>query len=526
MNTNCGEPDSPDGNPPPELADDVLLRRFVATRDEQAFGELVRRHSGLVLGVCRRTLRDQHDAEEAFQATFMVLAAKAARVRVAHTVGPWLYGVAYRIAIRAAAKRARRREAALPEDVTMIEDALQNVAECHWRRVLDDELNLLPEKYRSAVVLHYLLGKTNNEVAAELGLSVRTVEGRQRRGKELLKRRLMLRKVSLPSVLGALAATQATTAQAAAPLIDATIQAGMSFLHGNSAACSADAVRLAQNEVLAMTSPVAPMTVTLGTLLLIGAGMGLASGHSPAQGDGSLPLTLAVQAIAEADADAESSLAVESAAFTSETGALPDNVADSSAGGIDLYQRSDAERKIVAALQSRLSGPLDFAQVPLREVVQMLGQEYGVQILFDHAALNALALSPDMEVTLQIRDVPLRSALRHMLNDLGVLDYLVRDDVLLITTKEAAATWLETHIYDVTDAMTAFDLEVEEIIEVIPETVSRETWTVNGTGEGTILALGKQHIAISQMQSAHEEIARFLQQIASHAKRSAQPAAK
>jgi RNA polymerase sigma factor (sigma-70 family) len=518
MNTNRGEPESPDGALPPDPADDVLLRQFVAARDEQAFGELVRRHSGLVLGVCRRTLRDQHDAEEAFQATFMVLAAKAARVRVAHTVGPWLYGVAYRIAIRAAAKRARRREAALPDDVTMIEDALQNVAECHWRRVLDDELNLLPEKYRSAVVLHYLLGKTNNEVAAELGLSVRTVEGRQRRGKELLKRRLMLRKVSLPAALGALAATQAASAQAAAPLIDATIQAGMSFLHGNSAACSADAVRLAQNEVLAMTSSVAPMTVTLGTLLLIGAGLGLASGHAPAQSDVAVPLSLAVQSAGD-----EANFATPAMFTAVETPATAKDDADTNGevGPVDLFQRSDAEQRIVDELQMRLREPMDFVEQPLRDVMTILSETYDLPIQFDTRALNAVAASPDTEVTIQISDVPLRSALRLILGQSDQLAYIVRDDVLLITTQEVSETWLETHIYDVSDAMSAFDVGVEEMIKVIPETVSRESWSLNGTGEGTIEPLGERHLAISQSQATHEEIARFLQQITSHAKRSA-----
>lgn len=524
MNTNRGEPESPDGALPPDPADDVLLRRFVAARDEQAFGELVRRHSGLVLGVCRRTLRDQHDAEEAFQATFMVLAAKAARVRVAHTVGPWLYGVAYRIAIRAAAKRARRREAALPDDVTMIEDALQNVAECHWRRVLDDELNLLPERYRSAVVLHYLLGKTNNEVAAELGLSVRTVEGRQRRGKELLKRRLMLRKVSLPAALGALAATQATTAQAATPLIDATIQAGISFIHGNSAACSADAARLAQNEVLAMTSSVAPVTVTIGTLLLIGAGMGLASGHAPAQSNAAVPLSLAVQSAAD-----HANFATPAMFTAVETPADAEDDAEPNGekGAVDLFQRSNAEQRIVTHLQMSLREPLDFVEQPLRDVAAILSETYDIPILFDSRAFDAVAASPDTEVTIQISDVPLRSALRLILSQTDQLAYIVRDDVLLITTQEVSETWLETHIYDVSDAMSAFDVGVEEMIKVIPETVNRESWSVNGTGDGTIEPLGERHLAISQSQAIHEEIAKFLHQIASHAKRSAtQPAAK
>lgn len=545
MDTHRGEPEPSDGDQPPAVADDELLRQFVGARDEQAFGELVRRHSGLVLGVCRRTLRDEHDAEEAFQATFLVLAAKADRVRVAHTVGPWLYGVAYRIAIRAAAKRARRRETTLPDDLTMIEDALHNVAQCHWRRVLDDELNLLPEKYRSAVVLHYLLGKSNKEVAAELGLSVRTVEGRQRRGKELLKRKLLLRGAGLSLALGALAKTQAASAHASEPLIDATIQAGLSYINGTSAACSADAVRLAQSEVLAMTSSVAPITATLGTLLLLGTGIGLAGGHAPVQGDGVLPLAEAVRiAASSADAEDAASFTVKPAAFRTAAVANPTDDArvlvdgennpfaakvaeggeepekrGSETSGVDLFERSAPEQHIVSQLNAPLKAPLDFVQQPLREVAMVIAEEYDVQILFDHAAFDALALSPEMEVTIHIRDVPLRSALRHMFNDLGEVNYIVRDDVLLITTEEAATTSLETHIYDVTDALSIFNLDVESMARVIPESLSRETWTINGTGEGTIQPLGKRHLVVSQSQAAHEEIANFLEQIESHSAR-------
>jgi RNA polymerase sigma factor (sigma-70 family) len=513
MNTNRGEPESPDGNLPPEPADEVLLRQFVAAGDEQAFGELVRRHSGLVLGVCRRTLRDQHDAEEAFQATFMVLAAKAARVRVAHTVGPWLYGVAYRIAIRAAAKRARRREAALPDDVTMIEDALQNVAECHWRRVLDDELNLLPEKYRGAVVLHYLLGKTNNEVAAELGLSVRTVEGRQRRGKELLKRRLMLRKVSLPAALGALAATHATSAQAAAPLIDATIQAGLSFLHGNSAAYSADAARLAQNEVLAMTSSVAPVTVTLGTLLLIGAGMGLASGHAPAQSEAAVPLSLAVQAAGD-----QANFATPAMFTAVETAdAEEDAVPDGENGAVDLFKRSDAEQRIVNHLQMSLREPLDFVEQPLRDVAAILSETYDMPILFDTRALDAAEIAPDIAVSIQVRDIPLRSALRLILDQAGHLTYVVRDGVLMITTNEQARRTLETHLYDIREILDMSDTgaNMTEIAKMIPAVVAPSSWSESGTGDGTLQVIGHQFLVVHQTQAVHEEIAKLLIQMQS-----------
>ncbi len=524
MDTHRGEPELSDGDQPPAVADDELLRQFVGARDEQAFGELVRRHSGLVLGVCRRTLRDEHDAEEAFQATFLVLAAKAARVRVAHTIGPWLYGVAYRTALRAAAKRARRRETTLPDDLTMIEDALQNVAQCHWRRVLDDELNLLPEKYRSAVVLHYLLGKSNQEVAAELGLSVRTVEGRQRRGKELLKRKLLLRGASLPLALGALAKTQAASAYASAPLIDATIEAGLSYINGNSAACSADAVRLAQSEVLAMTSSVAPITVTLGALLLLGAGIGLASGHAPAQGDGALPLSLAVQAVASAsDGDGIDPFSAEPAAFQTEGAADPSETDETAeeADMADLVGSSLGEKKINRALRSNLREPLDFIEQPLREVAAILSETYDIPILFDIPAFDSVAASPDVEVTFTINSIPLHSALRLLLRQSGTeqLTYIIRDDVLMITTQEEADTHLEAIVYDVREIVSTLGTKTEEIGETITKTVAPEHWASAGTGEGSLQVLGKGYLVVSQSQAVHEEITKLLSQMRRHGER-------
>jgi hypothetical protein len=268
--------------------------------------------------------------------------------------------------------------------------------------------------------------------------------------------------------------------------------------------------------VLAMTSSVAPVSVTLGTLLLLGAGMGLASGHAPAQSDAAVPLSLTVQSAAD-----HASFATPAMFTAVETPADAEDDAEPNGekGAVDLFKRSEAEQRIVTTLQGPLREPLDFVEQPLSDVAAILSETYDVPIQFDMRALNAAAASPDAQVSIQLSDVPLRSALRLMLGQTDQLTYIVRDDILMITTQEAADSWLETHIYDVGDAMSVFDTNVEELIKTIPETVSRDSWSVNGTGEGTIEPLGERHLAISQTQATHEEIARFLQQIASHAQR-------
>src|SRR5262249_16116008 len=151
-----------------EPGDDVLLERFTARRDETAFAALVRRHGPLVLGVCRRVLQHEHDAEDAFQAVFCVLARKAGAIRRGTAVGGWLYAVAFRIARKAKAiqMRRRQRERELP-DIPAPDKRREGVPRDLWP-VLDEEVNRLPERYREPFVLCQLEGKTYEQAAAEL----------------------------------------------------------------------------------------------------------------------------------------------------------------------------------------------------------------------------------------------------------------------------------------------------------------------------------------------------------------------
>ncbi len=128
------------------LSDRQLLARFVADRDEASFAALVRRHGPMVLGVCRRVLRDYHDAEDALQATFLVLAKKAASLVIGESLGCWLYGVAYRAALEAREFNARRRSRERP--MKGMPHPAVAPAEVHdWQPLLDQELNRLPRKY-------------------------------------------------------------------------------------------------------------------------------------------------------------------------------------------------------------------------------------------------------------------------------------------------------------------------------------------------------------------------------------------
>jgi RNA polymerase sigma factor (sigma-70 family) len=222
-----------------QLSDAILLERFVRRREEAAFTALVRRHAPVVEGTCRRVLRDEHDIEDVLQATFLVLARKASRIEWRESVASWLCAVAHRLSLgaRAEASRHRRRETSItsltrnqtnspdevegngpPERWHATDNPLVDVERRELRRMLDDELLRLPEKYRAPVVLCYVEGRTHEEAARQLGWPSGSMSRRLERARALLRRRLVYRGISLALALaGALAIYAAWSATAPVP---------------------------------------------------------------------------------------------------------------------------------------------------------------------------------------------------------------------------------------------------------------------------------------------------------------------
>src|SRR5262249_44488452 len=164
-------------------------RRFLDQQDEAAFEALVRRHGPLVLDVCRAVLCNEADVEDAFQATFLVLAQKAGSIRKTESLASWLHGVAYRVACKARTAFARRNK---HERSTTGARAAQpdNLAWNELRQVVHEELNALSERHRAPLVLCYLEGKTQDEAAGLLGVAKSTLKERLERGRALLRARL------------------------------------------------------------------------------------------------------------------------------------------------------------------------------------------------------------------------------------------------------------------------------------------------------------------------------------------------
>jgi RNA polymerase sigma factor (sigma-70 family) len=215
------------------VSDSRLLADFVERRDEAAFAALVHRHGALVLNVCLRTLGDATDAEDAFQATFLVLARKAASIRKGDSLSSWLHGVAYRVARKLRADRARRQRGAGPLVETLQADTTAEVTWREVRCVLDEELAGLPAAYRSPLVMCYLEGRTQDEAARELGWTLGTLRGRLERGRERLRNRLVRRGLTLSAaVLGASLLNARACEAATAALEVSAVRAALSSLSG------------------------------------------------------------------------------------------------------------------------------------------------------------------------------------------------------------------------------------------------------------------------------------------------------
>ena len=264
-----------------DATDGQLLERFVARGEEPAFAALMQRHGPMVFDVCRRVLNDAHEAEDAFQATFLVLVRKAGSIGRPELLGHWLYGVAYRTALKARAGAARRRA---HERQVIDMPARESVHDVVWRDlrpVLDAEVNRLPARYRAPFVLCCLEGRTKEEAACQLGLPEGTVSSRLARARERLRTRLARRGIGLSAgLLGSVLADKLTAAVPAA-LAHATVKAAVLVAAGEAAiggVVSAQVAALTKGVLQAMfLTKLKIAGVVVVTLTLLGAGFGAAA---------------------------------------------------------------------------------------------------------------------------------------------------------------------------------------------------------------------------------------------------------
>jgi RNA polymerase sigma factor (sigma-70 family) len=258
-----------------ELPDHELLQRFKSQQDQTAFQALVRRHGVMVFDVCRSVLGDNANAEDAFQATFLVLASKADSIRNTASVGSWMHGVAYRTALRARVQSSLRqkheaitpaRQASTPDDLSWQEA----------REILHQELNGLPERYRVPLVLCFLEGATQAEAAAHMKVAKSTLRVRLDQGRALLRKRLIRRGLGSSAILAVATLPASSSAFVSSVLITTTSEAAAAIATGGNAVPLVSAKVASLSQGVTKTMFIAKLKFVTTALLLAVAGFGAA----------------------------------------------------------------------------------------------------------------------------------------------------------------------------------------------------------------------------------------------------------
>jgi RNA polymerase sigma factor (sigma-70 family) len=316
-----------------DRTDAELLALFAARRDEAAFAAIMRRHGRMILRLCQRTLRHTEDAEDVFQATFLVLARMAGSIRKREALGSWLYGVAYRLAQRSRAATARRRniERNVPEMPSRGQPLDIDLRDL--QAILDEEVARLPDKYRDAFVSCCLEGKSRTEAAQALGWKEGTLASRLAHARLVLQERLSRRGVTLSAALGATALAQGETLASVPPALAAsTLVAVVQFVAGKAtvaASCQAVALATGMLQTLMFARLRFLALVLLGFMLLsAGAGFAAVRTLQPADDDQAVARPADVPADGKGhDSDAAVAQAAQIQARTDRYGeALPDGV--------------------------------------------------------------------------------------------------------------------------------------------------------------------------------------------------------
>jgi RNA polymerase sigma factor (sigma-70 family) len=419
----------------PETAhtDRELLRRFARQRDETAFATLVDRHGPMVLSVCRRVLDDAHDADDAFQATFLVLARRAASPGWEDSIGNWLYGVAHRTALKARARGLRRqahetqgadmeprggddRRLSCPAET----DPQVEAARREFRSVLDEELARLPDKYRAPLVLCYLEGKTNEEAARELGWPAGSMSRHLTRGRDLLRERLTSRGVAFSTGL-----FTTVLAESAAP---ASVPAGLAVAAVRLAAVGAsgqagapELVTLAEGVLKAMFLHKLKMAAAI-LVAVVGLGLGAGSVWHQLQA---------------ADAKAAEKPNKPKPEEKKET-ADPAPKAPEVKGLTPAALAREYRRRL--AQQVNLPNGIP-ANTPLKEALELLSEKCDVTLIIDSKAFEGIGVQKveEQNVTLpKIAGVSLNTVLRLLLGqvrgDKHYGTFRIRGDYIEVTT--------------------------------------------------------------------------------------------
>jgi RNA polymerase sigma factor (sigma-70 family) len=533
------------------LNDRDLLRRFIRDSDEAAFAEVVRRYHGLVMSVCRRVTGRAADAEDAFQATFLCLARRPGSISKAGSLSSWLYTVARRTSWRLVKQRRKQPMETLPlEPAQEPPGPLEQIAATQNLLLLDEELEQLPSKYRDVLVITYFAEQSNQQIADQLNVSRGTIDGRLRRGRNLLRVRLARRGVSLGVMAVASGLLSEAAAATSTQLMASTTELGIQTL-SNTVPGTTD---LSQLEILVRpeTAVISSKLVMTGVVCVsvVAGALGL-QGLGAVVSDDDASTTVVLDGAIETGEGGESEIA--SAIFVSQTNATEAFASDAQpvevqvaiagagagTGGGGRFEpwAADAQpiEKWMCEMLDKPVPPLDYrGETPLSEILDHLAEHYTQNAeSFDLSGTKRFRMTiwPDEVVlaeeqivslddvtvsNIELDGVRLRTTLKLIFEKTydPPLTYVIQDDVMKITTVDAAnsTNMLMTRVYSVGHLMavkTPVGQGINDVGRVIIDMTSPPLeWVVEG-GDGSISLFGDS-LVIRQTRAGHQEIVRLL----------------
>lgn len=471
----------------PFIHDKDLLRRFLLDSDEEAFAMIVRRHQGLVKGVCRRVIGCEADIDDAFQATFLALARRPRSIRKAVCLSSWLYTVAWRACLRLVKQRQKSPEVGLNIDPQNKEaDTLQQIANQQDSKILDEELNALSAKYRDVLVMTYFAEQSSQEIADQLCESKGTIDGRLRQARNVLRVRLARRGVGIGALVVAVSFQPSTALSANVdPLVESAIQLGNQAINGTSSLPNATI----QLELLARPDTIMTTSkLILTTTLCLAAIVTAAKWNSTATGQDQQSNSIsAIDAIAE-PFDSELDVEAQLENLQAETSVQNQSISPSTESNQKITPdvvfanqpfkpfpaNASAQRQWFEAILEQPIPRLDFpGETSLKEILDTLqayySTTYGNEDLLltiypdikelDLEGINSLedVLISDIE----LRNIKFKDALALIFEQTQdpQLDYLFQNGVMKVTSMAKIDDKLVTRVFDVSELLHQLGLE-------------------------------------------------------------------
>lgn len=534
------------------VTDSELLEIYRCSRSQAALTEIIRRHSPLVSSVTRRLISNRQDAEDAFQATFLVLVLSVKKIRNPESLGAWLYGVAFRTSKRLRSLRRKANlKAVLESHVGVDLDATQSsdeeplsiISREMQLEAMDEELSRLPKSLRETLVEHYLSGNSVPEIARCLNLSVSAVEGRLKRGRKALRMRLAMRGVSLSLVAAAcIRFQQDVVAASAEPWSNRLVE-----LLGNAAgagtpslaklietkAISEHISQLIQGELI-VKSLSRSLYGLVGGLLVLGV-LGTI-GFVSALANQQLPSADTLRVLVASDSehiDEAETFVLSQVGMGGMGGMGGGGMGGMGVGGGGIMPGINAPKEVVikwekhpgpppawldsklndnekeAEIRKKLGMRLDveFNAMPLSGVVAFMRKSTEVDFLIDDKALEAENITPDEPITFERKGAKLRDIMVQVLEPLQ-LTYVIEMESIRITSRKTSANAMR--FYDLSAILPDNGI-TNELIAGIENMITPDDW-LNAGGTSSLRTIGSM-LVVSAPNETQLEVERFLQEI-------------